>query len=493
MSTVYYDRIEWDGFLEPVVMTGLKSLKGVYFLKAEWTIEFHRDQDYKLKGVMKGTLLNGEEVESRHRYEPGDFIELDEVVCQDRMTEYRLFGFSIGNQKGQTMLSNGAYHFEMEVSVHWIERISDLSEDFLQDGSVLNEWFISNKVSFLFPRFTDRRATTRYVKARKGIDEEQEFMPSRLSNGSRDYLLIECRGVKCIVAEIPKGLGPAWAQCIGIEYRAIWGIPDEDTRKAISEFVGFIFGVHLLAVGSTELKNFVPWRETGSSPWGDNVRAKCGGPAFPPIELDDNSRPGYVGSHVEVFINQLLPVYLEKKEVLGLTEALWKYWVARRLPIGVNLPILSSGVETMIFRYLKTAPGFSSTYMEAKSFRKLIDGPLSAMAEALVQVPEGDKMVRKMEGAYNRSANEKIQMFFELSGLPIGKVEDEAMKARHAMAHVGGVILSDTEAKESIRKTRAYETLFHRILLRLLGYEGKYIDYYMKGHPLRMIEERIGG
>ncbi len=43
-----------------------------------------------------------------------------------------------------------------------------------------------------------------------------------------------------------------------------------------------------------------------------------------------------------------------------------------------------------------------------------------------------------------------------------------------------------------IRATRVYQTLFHRIVLKLLGYDGTYIDYGTLGHPIRDISEPSG-
>ncbi len=43
-----------------------------------------------------------------------------------------------------------------------------------------------------------------------------------------------------------------------------------------------------------------------------------------------------------------------------------------------------------------------------------------------------------------------------------------------------------------IRATRVYQTLFHRIVLKLLGYDGTYIDYGTLGHPSRDISEPPG-
>jgi hypothetical protein len=59
------------------------------------------------------------------------------------------------------------------------------------------------------------------------------------------------------------------------------------------------------------------------------------------------------------------------------------------------------------------------------------------------------------------------------------------------MAHSSLGDISDEEIKETLRMTRAYETLFNRIFLKLLFYNRHYIDYYTLGHPNRIIDEPI--
>ena len=43
-----------------------------------------------------------------------------------------------------------------------------------------------------------------------------------------------------------------------------------------------------------------------------------------------------------------------------------------------------------------------------------------------------------------------------------------------------------------IRLTNAYESLFNRVFLTILGYTGKYIDYCTVGHPEKSMDENLG-
>jgi len=75
-----------------------------------------------------------------------------------------------------------------------------------------------------------------------------------------------------------------------------------------------------------------------------------------------------------------------------------------------------------------------------------------------------------------------MRMFFEEIGLAVGAAEKSAMGARHRAAH--GSLVAE-ELVELVKFGNAYRTLFERVFLRLLGYEGEYVDRTTIGHPRR--------
>ena len=66
------------------------------------------------------------------------------------------------------------------------------------------------------------------------------------------------------------------------------------------------------------------------------------------------------------------------------------------------------------------------------------------------------------------------------------------MRARNLMAHGGADTKSKKEALQQVLLTRAYETLFHRVFLRILGYDDYYIDYYLTGRKSKKITSPTG-
>ena len=55
------------------------------------------------------------------------------------------------------------------------------------------------------------------------------------------------------------------------------------------------------------------------------------------------------------------------------------------------------------------------------------------------------------------------------------------------MAHGGADAKTIEKGKELILKTTAYETLFNRTILRILGYNDYYIDYHTANNRVRPI------
>ena len=101
-------------------------------------------------------------------------------------------------------------------------------------------------------------------------------------------------------------------------------------------------------------------------------------------------------------------------------------------------------------------------------------------------------IINKISGAYQKGPNEKMRIIFDKLGLETGKVEDQAIRLRNSMVH-GSRDYSDIEnAYDDLVLSRAYEILFHRIMLTLIGYTDYYIDYSMQGCPSKPVRMKAG-
>ncbi len=77
-------------------------------------------------------------------------------------------------------------------------------------------------------------------------------------------------------------------------------------------------------------------------------------------------------------------------------------------------------------------------------------------------------------------------------GIEIGKTEKEAIALRNKMAHASRDYSDDNRIHDDLIYSRVYEVLFHRGILKLLEYDGYYIDYSLYKCPSKHINQSAG-
>ena len=189
-----------------------------------------------------------------------------------------------------------------------------------------------------------------------------------------------------------------------------------------------------------------------------------------------------------------MPAYLDKRTRIGLKDALSRYWISKDTPIGANLPVLASALEIINHNFIKDLDKELLEYLPKAEYQGLIKEELESIKNKLDYLPAKEKqiIVNKICGAYQKGSNEKMRILFDKLELEIGKVEEQAIKLRNSMVH-GSRDYSDIEdAYDDLILSRAYEILFHRIILKLVGYTDYYIDYSMQNCPSKPIRMKAG-
>lgn len=310
-------------------------------------------------------------------------------------------------------------------------------------------------------------------------------------------------------------IGPNWSQKVAIEYHCqSHEVPTKSQRETITELVSFLLGRHLLRVGSScfllnELASF-----DAISPWGDDIISICSSADNNPIDLD------FGNSKIEKLIEKLLPAYEVQRRDVHINELIWALWIAKRMPVSLDLPIYASALESLSATYLKKN-GWSSkkdflsnpeknAIIQAvtplldrnhyrddilKQIKEIsIDG-LSGnlrrkIAKAITPVIRENRyreiILKKVDTIRDITIGERLRIFFRELDLELGTVENLAIKARNDVVH--RMALVDSNSDDGIRYGATYRALVHRVLLRLLGYTGKYVDYSVPGlasKPLR--------
>lgn len=485
----YQEHLEWEILDENQEISYLDFETSIYNLNRNCIIKFHRNNQYDLVATISGIIENKKELEPNSRKEKGTFVP-DEIVTGyslDGLYKYKFYGVFLG---AMTISPISTTPFKAKFQADFIfHKVEKSLVDINANTASLQEWFLTGDSRICFPRITRRSVDKLIKKRRDGIDQEDQDISAKGSGNSKDYLAVKFADTSFIVAKVPTGFGPDWSFNISIEYRQSFGrIPNRNEREAISELVGFIFGNQLLKIGQSSYDSSLSLiSQEFENPWGDNVVSRCQKIALPPVVISNYNDWG----RVEIILNELIAPYLEHREQLKLNDVLWKYWIAKYSSLGTNLPILSSAVETLAGQVLKAHSEVKHYYIEYKEFCKMIQEELTSIEKKLEKNVHKESIINKIKGASQRGTNEKLKMMFEIIKLPIGKIEENAIKARNKMAHSSFGDISEDEIKETMRMTRAYETLFNRILLKILSYNGVYIDYYTFGHPNRKIDDPI--
>ena len=485
----FQDHLEWE-ILEPEQeITNLTFETGLYSLSKTCIIRFSRDNQYDLVATISGIVDNAKDLNPNIKNIQGEIVSAETIIGYsiDGLFKYKLSDVVLGASKTSYIsVSNPTSRFQAELIVNKIERSFNGSKNEIE---CLQEWYLTGTTSVIFPRSTYRSVDKSYKRLREGVDSENEISLGKSNLAGRDYLIVNLIDTSYIVSKVPKEYGPNWSFNLSIEYRQSFGrIPNMEEREAISEIVGFVLGNQLLKVGQTNYdKSHSLILQEYQDPWGDNVVSRCQRQGFQPVDISKFDNWG----RVETLLNELTPKYLTERKRLRLNDALWKYWLSKYSSLGANLPILSSAVETLAERILKNHPEIKLYYIAFNVFAEMIKDELDTIEKKLDGISQKDIILNKLKGASQRGSNEKLEMMFEIIELPIDIIERKAIKARNKMAHSSIGEITDEEIKETLRMTRAYETLFNRVLLKILSYNGEYVDYYTLGYPNRPINEPI--
>jgi len=474
MEHPLFPYLEWELLREPITISTVED--SAELPEGPKNIVISRDEDYNLRATLfsKNSGVGG--VLHRSPAVAGSFPETFNIEGSkpDRV-HYTL----------ESCLIGGGVH-----TIREDEEVSTISLEFNglrmrykneNEWSRLTEWYLNGPKDRVFHRVTDRKLSRNFSRTRLAsignkIDSV-EVSGEDLSVGV-DFLRIQVSDFQFLVAKVPKGIGPDWSSNIGIEYQKAWGrIPDVHEREKIEELCSFVFGRQLLSVGYTFYDGNKNIKEGYvHNPWGNEAKYYCSEHDDSPIRIS-NSASG----KAEDVIGHLLPTYYELREPLRLKEALWLYWISRRMPIGTNLPILAAALESVIngwFKYAKSKN--QGVYMKKEEFEGLLNTEIGVLKRKLENIPDGDKIFAKILQAHSFGIAERYRFFFQEIGLSVDSGEWEAIGARHKLVH-GHMIFDETDWKRVIQRVNTFETLLNKVLLKLLGYSGTFIDRSVVG------------
>jgi hypothetical protein len=408
--------IEWEHFGGPWKIEMLEPSQDLP--PGAEKAEVWRNEDYELKAKVAGTL-EGTEIDIHPRGEAGSLIPLFELRGSG---EYDILDYEIGSCVIGEILSSEwkdddrdppliGYEAEILLSgARWNNRHVSTSET-----KWLSEWYLNGpRHPFIYSRGSVTRLEEKYERQRNLPGNEKDvFEEAKSMSGARNLAFIEAESLSFLVQHTPKKLGPSWSECLSIEYRPVWGgVPNSADREAIGALISFLVGRELIKVGHTRFAaDGRPISQVALSPRKDNLISLCKRSGeLRPVEIDTLRSEG----GLEELLSQLMSKYLSLKEDLRLIEALRCYWLSRELPIGLNLPVLSTGIETLASSWFESNRSKTAgVYMPKAEFDALIGEELQTAEGKLEDREYGDRVLNRLRGAYNMGANDRLRFFFD--------------------------------------------------------------------------------
>lgn len=488
MKNKQFSYLEWEFLEEPIVISKINATEKLPQGKKE--IKVFRDDHYMLNGIITGKE-DPYFFQERKFGLPGENVDQFNISGSDYEDYYKYsiqFCF-LGESKVQTKEEDT--NWKVNIKMFSIKR-TNINEN---KADTLIDWYLNGPNQQIFCHSTKRDFLYKYIRERSiTIDEILHSLEAENSKGSTDFDFIKLNAFDntFLITRVPKEYGPIWSNNIGIEYKNKWGkIPSEEERIMIFELCSFIFGCQLLQIGYTlydEENNLV--EEYACNPWGTYPKTLCSIPDAPPIRID---RPIF-STKAENLINYLLPLYKSYKKSYNLNDGLWLYWLARIMPLGSQLPIYSSAIESLMNGWFKSENSEShGKFIEDKEFEELLKYEINLIKEKIENkkneirnkpkltqndVEKGamyDGILKRLNLINKMGVMDRFRRFFKEIELDITDLEWETIKARSNIAH-GRIETQDDQIEKQYQFAMTYDTLFHKVILKLLGYSGDYID-----------------
>ncbi len=493
MNQDYFSsRIEWEWLSEPAVFENAELRDPIVYNANKITIQ--RGLDYSLYAII--------EIQEDPKQSP--FFDL--VNQNSPVTLSFSVNFGIENLvllgcvcSGNQMHIDMNYQSSAKRTYTLIPKRIEISGPSEKVGW-LTDWYLDgiDKIG-VFNNFTKRESSRTLIRERSGDQPKKEenrnrklfSLPSSFSNNSRDYFVITYSHWTILVTKVPQEIGPNWSENIGIEYYPDdeGNIPSTDEREAISELISFFFGKRLILIGSTEFDekgkciSQISHQKVGY-PYPKKFKAA----SFPPVDLFELWQEGGIGN----LIVEFLPKYIKLRSDVNLNEILWNLWQADHDPLSQQIPTLVLGIEHLAKNWYNSQPNTTkAVYLPKQEYEALIAPEMMNLKQKLKSYADGDKILSKINSAYQMSTSDRISRLFAELDLDVGDIEKNIFKSRNKFSH-GYTLSTDEEIREAFWLSMACRSLFGRIVLRILGYSGAYVDYSSEERSAKPIEIPLG-
>lgn len=481
MQDVYWEHIEWEIANEELVINPQWKTKRFvntlpFSMNGIHQITIRRDEEYNLVAVAEGDYVETEECQ----LEEGTLIK--ESVLKGIWNHYyiaSLINCFATNLTTKMMTENNREDALCDLELWKVKCKLDKHMPKLKE-KILVEWYINAPHStVLFTGTTDRCLKVRLNKKRG--DCSDRYVPLDQQSFSRDTVAIEWENTKCYISKVPPQYAPQWADKLSIEYRAAYGyIPDKSTREGIRELAGFFMGRDLKLVGTTIYgKNAQIIRAMAQNPQSVNIRKVCqlcNQEIIPVHYYGDDS------NNFQMAMEQMLPVYLHSELRKVIHDTLPLYWTSFLLYVNNAIPVIASAIEALQKAWFSLEENKSAAVYYPKQEFQTVKSQLVEILDTQLKDSEYKTAVKnKVDQLNQMSVRDRNELFFQQLGIEYGEREMQAIRVRNVYAHGGSE--SDQSIETMIDAKVVLQLLYAKIVLKLLHYQGPYINWSKPGHP----------
>lgn len=442
----------------------------------------YRDDDYNIQLICTGNKerINSDEI-IINESESGSFISSGKICLQmfDGMEVVFYPCYCLGSSwtPSTNKIEFNLHCFKLEAKRS--DKDTRIKKEWLLNGDLVGQLILGNN------SYDYKVKSIASGEWGKSIFPKDHSVLERQNHGRYTHIKYKDSGFD--ISFVGSEYGPEWSTNICITYAKDYGrIPTEEERAFIRDYLSFFIGRKLIYTGETSfddegnISGFV--METPNS-YGFGIKNICGKASKPPINNNFSRDCAFI---------DVLQQYIEPFEMvynkLDLNLFFSSFWYAREVSQPFDLPILSGVLEYLQNHwYDKYEENPDKVLMNQEEFKCHLDNIIQIVKDEFVGTPLEERIDNSLEKINEMSVNARFKNFLKGVGITLNKDELKAVYARNKPAH-GELEMGSEDYKKQIIQSNLYQGIIIRALLKLIGYDGKYIEYGIIGYPEKDID-----
>lgn len=477
-------RIEWEYLAAQIQIENLSE--SLLIIPRPDLITVKRNEEYGVDVLMEGENASTSLPMPQNDIRPGEFLSGADIHGNP-VGDYTGTKISLANLYQGSRSIRGDGKFSMG------GMLDTVSCEYPNEGPIhkVIEYCVSGPKIRIFPRTTEKdfEATSKVDRplSESAVPDFWSYkVPVKTGQSNRDSIYLSNKHFEVLCAKVQNGFVPKWLCATGVHFGPQKESQDPEYRAKVLEALSFAFGRRLVSVGHSFFNSgHYPLLQFARHPYSHNLKAECAHQSYVPTHLEAN-----YSQNIETTTAIAAGLYLDNREKYSLNDVLWNTWIARGFPWGMNLVAYSGALESLAKTWLTANPD-RGVYIPKDEFNNKLSVIFSEIEKTLPNTDNWKIILNKLKGVNSIGSADRLKKFIQALGLPIGDVEKNIFAARNRFAHGGN--FASTHTVFLSNATKAYETLINRVLLGVLGYKGKYVDYSTYGFPMRELSQPLGG